>query len=138
MQVSHIPAVPHLSGSAGKRPVSAATNGTGPPAATLGQILDIYFGQLINDMRAAVRDEMSQQRPGPTADAGDTEKLLTPEQTAELLGICRQTVFDWAKRGLLIAHRISRRTFFKRGEVLAALQSQQQPTGRRKYARKAR
>ena len=137
MQVSHIPAVPHLSGSAGKRPVFAATNETGPPAATLGQILDSYFGQLINDVRAAVRDEMSQQRPGP-ADAGDTEKLLTPEQTAELLGVCRQTVFDWAKRGLLIAHRLSRRTFFKRGEVLAALQSQQQPTGRRKYARKAR
>jgi excisionase family DNA binding protein len=138
MQVSHSTATPPLSGLIGKRLVSVAANETAPPTVTLGQILDSYFGQLINDVRAAVREEMGQQRPALAANAGDAEKLLTPEQTAELLGVCRQTVFDWAKRGLLIAHRLSRRTFFKRGEVLSALQSQQQPTGRRKYARKTR
>lgn len=129
--------MPLQSASTGKRPFSVNANETGLPNATLGQILDTYLGQLINDVRAVVRDELSQQRTAPIADASDFEKLLTPEQTAELLGICRQTVFDWAKRGLLVAHRLSRRTFFKRGEVLAALQSQQQPTGRRKYARRA-
>jgi excisionase family DNA binding protein len=138
MQVFHSTATPPLSGSTGKRPFPVAANETAPPTATLGQILDSYFGQLISDVRAAVREEMGQQRPALAADTGDAEKLLTPEQTAELLGVCRQTVFDWAKRGLLIAHRLSRRTFFKRGEVMAALQSQQQPTGRRKYARKTR
>lgn len=129
--------MPIQSVSTGKRPFSVDANETGVPNATLGQIFDACLGQLINDVRAVVRDELSQQRAAPIADATAFEKLLTPEQTAELLGICRQTVFDWAKRGLLVAHRLGRRTFFKRGEVLAALQSQQQPTGRRKYARRA-
>ena len=106
--------------------------------AMFSQILNSIFGQFIDTMTAVVKQEMSHHNATQSpSDVTESEKLLTPQQTAELLGICRQTVFDYAKRGLLLRHRLGGRTYFKRGELLAALKSPEKPTGRRKYARKA-
>jgi Helix-turn-helix domain len=107
--------------------------------AMFGQMFNTLFGQFIDTVRAVVKQELNQHHSAQTpADIADSEKLLTPQQTAELLGICRQTVFDWAKRGLLLPHRLGGRTYFKRGELLSALKSPEQSTGRRKYARRTR
>jgi Helix-turn-helix domain len=107
--------------------------------AMFGQIFNTLFGQFIDTVRAVVKQELSQHQSNQCpADLAESEKLLTPQQTGELLGICRQTVFDWAKRGLLLPHRLGGRTYFKRGELLAALKSPEKPTGRRKYARRTR
>lgn len=112
---------------------------SGQNGAMFGQIFDTLFGQFVDTVRAVVKHELGQHHSTQNPiDLAESEKLLTPQQTAELLGICRQTVFDWAKRGLLLPHRLGGRTYFKRGEVLAALKSPEKPTGRRKYARKAR
>ncbi|WP_158011113.1 helix-turn-helix domain-containing protein [Hymenobacter lapidarius] len=58
-------------------------------------------------------------------------------QAAQLLGLCPQTVYEWAKAEKLQAFKVGRAVRFKRGHVLAALQQQTQPDGRRKYARRA-
>jgi hypothetical protein len=111
----------------------------GQTGTTIGQAFDMLFGQLIENVRAVVQYELSQRQNTPaTPEAAETEKLLTAQQTAVLLGICRQTVFDYAKRGLLIAHRLGGRTYFKQGEVLAALQSPEAPKGRKKAPKAAK
>ena len=75
-------------------------------------------------MRAIVRHETT-QRPAPAAtEADDTADLLTVPQAAELLDVCPQTIHEWKRRGLLTYHKMGRRTYLKRAEVLAALKSE--------------
>ena len=76
------------------------------------------------------------QAENTSASTATNDELLSVEKTAELLDVVPQTVFDWRKRGILIAYKIGNRVYFKRLEVLAALKVQSMPDGRRKYARR--
>ena len=109
---------------------------TNPFGAVFGQIIDAYVGQLSETLIAAFRQELSKQQlpTGPTSPGG--EKLLGVDETAAMLGICRQTVHDWKRRGLLQFHRLGGKVYFKQSEVLAALKGQTRPDGKRKGARK--
>ncbi|MCC3158649.1 helix-turn-helix domain-containing protein [Hymenobacter sp. 15J16-1T3B] len=66
----------------------------------------------------------------------ESQELLTVEKTAAFLDVTPQTVFDWRKRGILQAYKLGNRVYFKRSEVVAALEAQSFPDGRRKYARR--
>lgn len=73
------------------------------------------------------------------AEADRNEQNLTVQQAAEVLCLRPQTVYEWIKAGKLQALRTgmgNRSLRIKRGHVLAALQAQTQPDGRRKYARR--
>lgn len=76
------------------------------------------------------------QKAAETAEQEKNEILLNDRQTADLLGVKPKTVHVWKQKGILPSHRLGGRIFYKRGEVLAALDSQTQADGRRKYARR--
>jgi excisionase family DNA binding protein len=78
------------------------------------------------------------QQVNEAAEKEKNEELLNDQQAAELLGVKRKTVFSWKQKGLLPSHRLGGRIFYKRGEVLAALEASTQPDGRRKYARRGK
>jgi len=84
----------------------------------------VPYAQLLEDLRAIFRHETN-QRPAPvgTPDAQATD-LLTVQEAAEMLDVCPQTVHEWKRRGLLTYHKMGRRTYLKRAEVLAALKSE--------------
>ena len=85
----------------------------------------VPYAQLLEDVRAIIRHEHTQRAaPAATAEAGDTPDLLTVQQAAELLDVCPQTIHEWKRRGLLTYHKMGRRTYLKRAEVVAALQSE--------------
>jgi len=108
-----------------------------PFPAGIGQMLEAYFAQFKDAVEALRYEVLQHQQPAPAV--ADSEKLLTATEVAKMLSVCRQTVFDYKKRGLLISYRLGGKTYFKQGEVVAAMQSQQQPTtGRRKQPRKTR
>ncbi|SDL14774.1 DNA binding domain-containing protein, excisionase family [Catalinimonas alkaloidigena] len=52
------------------------------------------------------------------------EELLKLPQVAALLGVSKQTIYEWKRQGKLPAHKIGRRVFFKKSEVVAALSAQ--------------
>ena len=81
----------------------------------------VPYAQLLEDLRAIFRHETN-QRPAP-ASPSDTPAtdLLTVQEAAEMLDVCPQTVHEWKRRGLLTYHKMGRRTYLKRAEVLAAL-----------------
>jgi DNA-directed RNA polymerase specialized sigma24 family protein len=77
--------------------------------------------QLLEDVRALIRFELSQAKP--TAEevsqaAGDD--LLTIKQAAELLDVCVATVHEYKRRGILSYQKLAGRTYIKRSAVLAA------------------
>ncbi len=49
---------------------------------------------------------------------------ITREEVAEMLHVCKQTVINYTKNGLLTAHKVGRRVLYKVEEVEAAVQAQ--------------
>lgn len=77
--------------------------------------------QLLEDVRAIIRFELSQARPAIAENiqaAGDD--LLTIKQAAELLDVCVATVHEHKRRGLLVYQKVGGRAYIKRSDVLAA------------------
>ena len=90
--------------------------------------------------RQAAREEyklLLAEQAEATAEADRNDQVLTVAQTAELLGLQPQSVYEWIKAGKLQAFKMGRAVRLKRGQVMAALQAQTLPDGRRKYARRA-
>ena len=85
----------------------------------------VDYTQFLEDVRAVVRHEISHQAPAPAAGPPPAEQLLTVREAATLLNVTVQTVHDWKKRGMLKYHKLGSRTYFKRADVLAALQGYQ-------------
>lgn len=102
---------------------------------TFGQLLDAYFQQYLQALEA-LRQEIHHQQPVPQPTPAPEDKLLTATEAGQLLGVTRQTIFDYAKRGMLLPHRLAGRTFFKHHEVIQALRAPEPVTGRRRNPRK--
>jgi len=88
----------------------------------------VAYTQLLEDVRAVVRHELASASMAPVG-AGlptvPTDDLLSIREAAEMLGITVQTVHEHKRRGILIYHKLGSRSYLKRAEVLASLQSQQ-------------
>lgn len=74
--------------------------------------------------------------PQPPQVIAAEDAVMTRAELKSELNICDQTASNWEKQGLLISHRLGRRVFYKRAEVLAAMQSQARPDGTRRNARR--
>lgn len=51
-----------------------------------------------------------------------TDRLITRDETAKLLGVSLVTLHNWVKSNILIAYRMGNKVRFKENEVLASLQ----------------
>lgn len=51
-----------------------------------------------------------------------TERLITRDETAKLLGVSIVTIHNWVKSNVLIAYRVGNKVRFKENEVFASLQ----------------
>jgi predicted lipase len=49
------------------------------------------------------------------------DKLLTREQTAEMLSISLGTLWSWTKKNILISYRIGNKVMYKQSEVYQSL-----------------
>jgi excisionase family DNA binding protein len=52
----------------------------------------------------------------------DIEEILTREQVCTLLKVSNTTLFNWANNKILENHKIGRRVYYRKSEVLALLQ----------------
>ena len=72
--------------------------------------LDSMISKTVRD---AVTGVIAQQKP--------ETRLLTREQTAELLCIDLSTLHSWVKKGKIKSHAIGSRRYFKEQDILDAL-----------------
>lgn len=79
---------------------------------------------LVELLRPMVRHELEQLQKAAPATA-ESEDLLTMKQATDLLGVSAHTLHEWKRIGKLPYYKLGSRTFFKRDEIMAALQVQQ-------------
>lgn len=71
--------------------------------------------QRFDDLESQIKS--LQQQPNPS-----TDRLITRDETAKLLGVSLVTLHNWVKSNILIAYRVGNKVRFKENEVLASLQ----------------
>lgn len=78
----------------------------------------------ISDIAEAVAEALWEKRQGPGQAKGNEpeEDLLTIPQICRLFDISRTTVHHWKKAGMLPFYRLGARVYFKREEVLGAME----------------
>jgi predicted DNA-binding transcriptional regulator AlpA len=83
------------------------------------QLTEEDLGHLI---QAAVRLELERilgtKRP---SEPEPEEKLLNLKEVMELLRVSRVTIFNWIRTKRMPVHRMSKRLFFKKSEILNAM-----------------
>ena len=88
--------------------------------------IGVAYAQLLDDVRAVVRHELSN---APAAPVGTTtshaDELLSIREAAEMLGVTVQTIHAWKRLGLLKYHKLGSRTYIKKTDVSAALSGHQ-------------
>ena len=85
-------------------------------------IVVVDYAQLLKDLGAVVRYELTNAPAAPTAPAtAPADELLSIREAAELLGVTVQSVHEFKRRGLLPYHKLGSRSYLKRADVLAAL-----------------
>ena len=78
--------------------------------------------QRFSDLENQIKALQSQPQP-------PSEKLITRDETAKLLGVSIVTVHNWIKSGILTAYRVGNKVRFKESEVFASLQAINQKKG---------
>lgn len=59
----------------------------------------------------------------PVVEAQPTSDVLTADEAAAFLGVDRNTVYDYANRGVIPHQRLGKRILFRRGALVAWLDS---------------
>lgn len=103
------------------------------------EVFALFLAEIDRRSRKAAREEyelLLAEKAAAAIEADKNDQVLTVQQAASLLGVRPQTVYEWIKADKLKSFKVGRSVRLKRGQVLAALQVQTQPDGRRKYARR--
>lgn len=96
----------------------------------------LYVDAVVEEkLQQRIDAHMTHQLPAP-----QLEDVLTVQQTADLLHVTRQTVYNRVRDGKLIPYKLDPNkqgstTYFMKSEVLAALKERTLPNGTRKHAR---
>lgn len=65
-----------------------------------------------------------------------SKETMTRAELRTELNICSQTAMNWERQGILKRYSLGRRVFYKRAEVIAAMQAQTRSDGTRRNARR--
>lgn len=78
---------------------------------------DQLKGLIESTVRAVIQEEKGQAEKEP-----ESPELMTRKEVAEMFGRSLVTVNEWMKKGLLPFYRMNRKIYFKKHEVMAAMQ----------------
>lgn len=81
------------------------------------QIQDVTADQLTNMIGNAVKNEITSLR-AELSQNKESEKLLSPDEVCEMLGISKVSLWAWSKSGKLTAYGIGAKRWYKEGEIL--------------------
>lgn len=80
----------------------------------------VEYQQLLEDVRALIRQEMTLMPNPATAAQPAASDLLTIQAAAKLLDVSVATIHEYKRRGLLPFSKIGGRAYLNRADVLTA------------------
>ncbi len=80
-----------------------------------------FKNEIINGVILALKNNASSLQL-----CGQTDQLLTREETAKLLSVSLVTLWDWTKKDIIPAYRIGNKVRYKKSEVLQSLHQKNQ------------
>lgn len=63
-----------------------------------------------------------------SSDTRNNEELLNTEEAMKLLKVSKVTIHNWKKKGIIKSHKIGRKLFFKKHEILESIKRQKYST----------
>jgi excisionase family DNA binding protein len=72
--------------------------------------------EIVKDVTDALKDFANSMQ------SNDNDKLLSRQETADLLGVSLVTIWDYTRKDIIPAYRIGSKVRYKKQEVLLALQ----------------
>lgn len=82
----------------------------------------VFISLPLEQFRELLKESIRQELQSITTVPSQEEKLLTREESKQLLGISLPTLHVYTKEGLIPAHRLGRRVLYKRSELVESLQ----------------
>lgn len=79
------------------------------------------FQRLVESPNAPTAPTAPTQPIAAIADPSPTKDVMTADEVAVFLGVDRNTVYDFASRGVIPHQRLGKRLLFRRGAVVAWL-----------------
>lgn len=84
--------------------------------------INLSIDELETLIKSAVQEALNETaEPTQSAENAEPDELLKIGDVAKMFRVSTVTIFDWKKKGKLPFHRIARKVYFKRSEVLKAL-----------------
>lgn len=87
-----------------------------------GVVIQIEGNQLARALMSVVRDAID--RAASLSAESVRNELITAQQAAEALGVCRTSLWQWEKDGILKPVRIGSRVFYRRRDINERLNNQ--------------
>lgn len=69
-----------------------------------------------------VKEAQTELQPTKVEPTEQTDPLLTRKETCELFKVNYTTLWSWTKKGYLVAYQIGNRVYYKRNEVMSAME----------------
>lgn len=94
-----------------------------------------FFSIPIEELRNLIKQAIKEEVTG-LVDQQQYEPLIKTEEACKLLGVTKVTLLDWRKKGLVPFLKLNSRVYYKRSELLAALENAPNRKGRRRSGNK--
>lgn len=94
-------------------------------------LLSIAVGALRGGI-AFLTGQLEPSRPPPLAATETDRDVMTADEVAAFLGVDRNTVYDYAGRGVIPHQRLGKRILFRRGALVSWLDASCKATSTRK------
>jgi hypothetical protein len=92
-------------------------------------LISEYNPEQFRDMlKALLKELLSEAQNLPSVDDG---KLLSTADLLEMLHVSKVTLLDWRKKKLIPYHRVARRIYYKKAEIMEAMTKLPNHKGRR-------
>lgn len=86
-------------------------------------LVHVSIEDMTSIMREVVATELQKVKEliSATPKEDDSEKILTREEVCKLLKVSTTTLHNWKNDGVLINHKVGRRVYYMKSDVMAKL-----------------
>ena len=87
------------------------------------QLLQISTEELTNLIKEGIKPELENLLKKCLSEFSKEDEYLSRQDTADFFKVSLPTIHDWTKKGILKPYKMGNRTYYKKTELIAKIQS---------------